>query len=144
MLAVDFHQRHAELAHDLHTDRLIVHERAGAAVRELHPPHDHLVLRGEIILGQDASRRMILGDLESRNHLAMLGAFAHQRRFAARAERQRKRIEQDRFAGAGFARKRGKPGTEIDIQAIDQDDIADGKAREHDTVAVKMTETDGG
>ncbi len=87
---------------------------------------------------------MILGDLERRNHLALLGAFTHQRRLAAGAERQRKRIEQDRLAGAGFAGQRGKPGTEIDVQAVDQHDIADGKAGEHDTVTIKMTGTDDG
>ena len=34
---------------------------------------------------------------------ALLGAVAHQRRIAARTEREREGIEQDRFAGAGFA-----------------------------------------
>ena len=74
---------------------------------------------------------MVVGDVEGGGHLALLGALAHQRRVAARAERQRKGIEQDRFAGAGLAGQRGKAGAEIDIQPIDQNDVADGKAGEH-------------
>ena len=68
---------------------------------------------------------MILGDVEGGDHLTVLGALAHQRRLAARAERQRERIEQDRFAGAGLAGQRGEAGAEIDIQPVDQDDVAD-------------------
>ncbi len=68
---------------------------------------------------------MVLGDVEGGDHLALLGALAHQRRIAARAERQRKGVEQDRFAGAGFAGQRGKPGAEIDIEPVDQNDVAD-------------------
>ena len=70
-------------------------------------------------------------DVEGGDHLALLGAFAHQRRFAAGAERQRKGVEQDRFAGAGLAGQRGKAGAEIDVQAVDQNDVADGEASQH-------------
>ena len=62
----------------------------------------------------------------------LLRAFAHQRRFAAGAERKRKGIEQNRFAGAGFASQDGEAGTEIDVQTIDQNDIADREPGEHD------------
>ena len=75
---------------------------------------------------------MVLPDFEGGNHLAVLRAFAHQRRFAAGAERKRKGIEQNRFAGAGFASQDGEAGTEIDVQTIDQDDIADREPGEHD------------
>ena len=74
---------------------------------------------------------MLLGKLEHRDHLALFGALAHQRHIAARAERQSESVEQDRFAGAGLAGERGKAGAEIDIQPFDQNDIADGKARQH-------------
>ena len=74
---------------------------------------------------------MLLGKLEGRGHLALLGALAHQRRLAARAEREREGIEQDRFAGAGLAGQHRKAGAEIDVEPIDQDDVADGKPGEH-------------
>ena len=135
VLAVDFNQCRAECPQYLHAHRLVVDEGAGSAVGELRSPHDQLVFAAEIIdqivVGEDAPRRMVRGDIECGNHLALVGALAHQRRVAAGAERQRKGVEQDRFAGAGLAGKRGKAGAEIDIQPIDQDDVANGKARQH-------------
>ena len=50
---------------------------------------------------------------------------------AARAERQREGIEQDRLAGAGLAGEHGEPAGEIDVEPVDQDDVADGKSGEH-------------
>ena len=91
----------------------------------MRPPHDQLVLAGKIVVGQYAARRMVFGDVEGGDHLAVFGALAHQSRLAARAEREREGVEQDRFAGAGLAGQCGKAGTEIDIQPIDQDDVAD-------------------
>jgi hypothetical protein len=64
-------------------------------------------------------------DFEGGNDLTLLGAFAHQRRFAARAECERKSVKQDRLAGAGFAGQHGEAGTEIDVQAIYENNIAD-------------------
>ncbi len=69
--------------------------------------------------------------LEDSGHLALLGAVAHQRGVAARAERQREGIEQDRLAGAGLAGQHGEAAREIDIEPIDQDDVADREAGEH-------------
>ena len=145
VLAVDFHQRRAERAQRLDADRLVVDEGAGAAVGELHPAHDHLVVVAEIgeeiVVGEHAARRMLLGDVEDGGHLTLLGALAHQRGVAAGAERQGEGIEQDRFAGAGLAGQHRETGPEIDVQPIDQDDIADGKADEHeasDTVAGRI------
>ena len=135
VLAVNFDQRGAERAQHLHADRLIVDEGAGAAVGKLHPAHDQFVIAAEIVVGEYAARRMCLGDVEDGGHLPLLGALAHQRRIAARAERKREGIEQDRFAGAGLAGQHGKAGAEIDVQPIDQDDVADGKAGQHDQQA---------
>ncbi len=72
-----------------------------------------------------------LRKLESGSHLAVLGAGADHCGIAAGAEREREGIEEDRFAGAGLAGECGKAGPEIDVQAIDQDDVADGKAGQH-------------
>ena len=58
-------------------------------------------------------------------------AVADQRRVAARAERERQRIEQDGFAGAGLAGQHRKAGAKVDLQPFDQDDIADRQMRQH-------------
>ena len=47
MLAVDFNERRAERAQHLHADRLVVDESAGAAVGELHAPHDQFLFAAE-------------------------------------------------------------------------------------------------
>ena len=125
MLAVNFDQSRAERAQHLHADRLVVDKGASPAVGELHPPHDQLVLADKIVVGQHAARRMVFGDIEGGDHLAVLGALAHQSRIAAGAEREREGVEQYRFAGAGLAGQRGKPGAEIDIEPVDQNDVAD-------------------
>ena len=53
------------------------------------------------------------------------------REIAASAERQRKRIQQDRFAGAGFAGQHGKAFGEVDVEPLDQDDVTDRKPGQH-------------
>ena len=135
MLAVDLDQRRAERAQHLHAHRLVVDEGAGAAVGELHAPQDQFVAVRTSAAShrcrQALPRRMVLRDLEGGGDLALLGAVAHQRRLAARAKRQRKGIEQDRFAGAGLAGEHSKAAAEIDVQPVDQDDVADGQAGEH-------------
>ena len=42
-----------------------------------------------------------------------------------------KRIKQNGFAGAGLAGQHGKAGRKIDVQPLDQDDIADRQAGQH-------------
>ncbi len=69
--------------------------------------------------------------LEGRGHLPLLGALAHQRGIAARAERQRKGIEQDGLAGAGLAGEHRQPGREVDVEPIDQDDVANREPGQH-------------
>ena len=124
VLAVDFDQRRAERAEHLNADRLIVDERPRPAVGELHATQDQFAIAVEIVVGEDAARRMTRRKFERGGDLTVLGAGARQRRVAAGAKREREGVEQDRFAGAGLARKRGKPGAEIDVQPVDQNDVA--------------------
>ena len=56
---------------------------------------------------------------------------AHEARVAAAAERERERIEQDRFAGAGLAGQHREAGREIDVEPFDQDDVANRETGEH-------------
>ena len=115
----------------LHAHRLVVDEGAGAAVGELHPAQDQLVLGRDVVGGQQRADRMAGGQLEGGGHLPLLGAVAHQRGVAARAERQREGVEQDRFAGAGLAGQHRQPGGEVDVEPVDQDDVADREPGQH-------------
>ena len=132
VLAVDLDQRGAELFHRLHADRLIVDEGARAPVGQLHAAQDQLVLGRDVVRLEQRARRMHAGDLEHSGHLALLGALPHQRLVAAPAQRQGKGIEQDRFAGTGLAGEHGKTFGKIDVEPVDQDDVADRKSGEHD------------
>ncbi len=70
----------------------------------------------------------LLRHVEDGRHLALCRAVAHQRGVAARAERQRESVEKDGFAGARLAGEDGEAGGKIDVQPLDQDDIADRQA----------------
>ena len=116
----------------LHADRLVVDEGAGAAVGELHAAQDQFVLGRNVVGGHERARRMRRRQLEGRGHLSLLGAMAHQGGIAARAERQREGIEQDGLAGAGLAGQHREAGREVDVEPVDQDDVADREPGQHD------------
>src|SRR5262249_16174449 len=131
VLAVDFDQRGAKRTQHLDADRLIVDEGTGPAVGKLHAAQNELVLTAQAVVGKKRARGMALADFKSGRDLTLLGGLAHQGDIAARAERKRKSIKQYRLAGAGFAGQHRETGTEIDVQPVDQDDVADGKPGEH-------------
>ncbi len=137
VLAVNFHKLGSDFAQDLYGHRAVVDEGAGAAVRELHAAQDHVafVLDRKIVCAQEFPRRMLLRKIEGRRDLPLLCAVANERGIAACAERQCKRVEHDGFTGTGLAGEYGKPPREIDIQPVDQNDIADRKVSEHERIA---------
>src|SRR5690606_2102657 len=55
----------------------------------------------------------------------------HQGLVAARAQRQREGIEQARLSGAGLAGQHSEPLGKIDVEPVDQDDVADRESGEH-------------
>ena len=131
MLAVNFDERAAEAAQHLHTDWLVVDECAGAAVSELHAPHDELVLDGNIVRRQQGAGRMVGRNVKRGGDLALLGAGAHEAGVAARTKGQREGVKQDRLACASLAGEHRQAGGKIDIEAIDQDDVADREPGQH-------------
>ncbi len=131
MLAVDFDERRSDRAQHLHRDWLVVEEGAGAAVGELHPAQDELVLGRDVVRGEDRAGRMVARHVEGGRHLALLGSLADEAGIAAPAERERKGIEQDRFTGAGFAGEHGQARRKVDVEAVDQDDVSDRKPGQH-------------
>src|SRR5580704_10603990 len=76
---------------------------------------------------------MVFADIEGGCDLTLFGALADQRGLTTRAERKGKGIEQDRLAGPGLASEHGKAAAEIDVQPIDENDVADGQAGQHET-----------
>jgi hypothetical protein len=131
MLAMDLDQRGAYRLQGLYADRLIVDEGAGAAVGELHAAQNHFPGIVEAVRRQDPCRRVVLGDVEGRRHLALLRAVADQARIAAAAKCQREGIEQDGFARAGLAGQHREATGKFDIEPFDQDDVTDRQTRQH-------------
>ena len=79
---------------------------------------------------------MIAADREFGGDGGLLGAGPHQARIGAPAERQTERVQQDRFAGAGLAGQDAQPRPEGERQPVDQDNIADGKTKQHAKAAI--------
>ena len=132
-LALDLGKIVAELAQQPDACRLVIDKGAAAAVGgDDAAQHDRA---GEI--GRDAGLvengrgGMIAADRELGGDGGLLGAGADKARIGAAAERQRQRIHQDRFAGAGLARQDAQPRPEREGQAFDQDDIAYREAEQH-------------
>jgi hypothetical protein len=131
VLAVDFDQCRAQRLEGLRAHGLIVDEGAGASVGELHAAQDQLVL-GRDVVGRHQRAHGVPGrQLERRGHLPLLGPLPHQGDIAPCTERERKGIEQDGFAGAGLAREHGQAGCEVDIEPVDQDDVANREPGQH-------------
>ncbi len=131
VLAMDFHQRPADLAQQCDTCRLIVDEDPAAAVRRLAAAQDQVTVIIEAVFAQKFARRMVLGNVEDRDDIALPRAAADKRGIATRAERKRQRIEEDRLAGTRLAGQHRKAGRKIDVEPFDQYDIADRQVGEH-------------
>jgi hypothetical protein len=131
MLPVNLDQGATEILENLRAHRLVVGKGTRAAIGELDAAQDQLIVSTDADLRHDGARRMPPGRIEGRRHLSLARTLAHQRNIAARAERKGKGVEQDRLAGAGLACEHGKPIGEIDVEPIDQDNVANGQPGEH-------------
>ena len=131
MLAVDFDNAGGNGPQRLGAQRLVVEKGAGAAIGHLDAAQQQVAIDVEVLRGGRKSGRVVLGQIEDRRHLALSLALAHQRAITAPAESQGKGIEQDRFARPGLACQHCQPVAEIQIQPINQHDIADGQLDKH-------------
>ena len=76
---------------------------------------------------------MVGGDVEDGGHLALRLAFAHERTVAARPQREREGVEQDRLARPRLAGENRHSRPEVEIETVDEDNIADRQVDEHGT-----------
>ena len=131
VLAVDLHQRRADLAHGLDADGLVIDEGAGAAISHLHAPQDQIAIYDDVMAFCDDQRGMAQRQIKGRRHLALRLPLAHEGAIAPAAQRQRESVQQDRLAGAGFARENHEPRPQLQIQPIDQNYVTDRELGEH-------------
>ncbi len=133
VLPVDVEHRADDLAQQLHRNLLAVEPGARAAVAVEDAPHDELVARlvDGLLLQAVAQAARRGPQVERRHHLRAFGIAANQVGAAAAAGGERQRIDDDRLAGARLAREHREAGREIDVERVDDGEIADAEVREH-------------
>ena len=89
------------------------------------------VVVGQFVVLQPAACRLDAGQVEFGGDFGSRLANPHHIAVGPRPERQRQRVNHDRFAGTGLAGERGEARLEVQFQAIDDDKIADGQAAQH-------------
>ncbi len=135
MLAVDLDQARADVAQQRRRAGLVIEKGAAAAVGLERAANDEGLARfgGDVVFGEQRRQR---GSgrwrIECCRDARLIGATAHQAAVRPRAERQPQRIEENRFARAGLAGEHGQPALERQIERLDEDDVSDGKAGQHD------------
>ena len=61
----------------------------------------------------------------------LLGAGAEELGIGATPKGEAEGVEQDRLAGAGLAGQHGEAGTDLQVQPVDEDDVADRQVQQH-------------
>ena len=91
---------------------------------------DQLVGR-HVVLRQQLEGRMVARHLELGADRTLLRPGAHERALGTAAQSQAQGVEQDRLAGPGLAGERGEPLSQIELEPLDQHDVADLEAPQH-------------
>ena len=131
MLAVYLHQIGGDGAQRLRAHALIVDEGAGAPVRHLDAAEDELAVGVDVLRREGLKGAVRQGQIERRRDLSLRLALSHETAVAARTERQGERIEENGFAGARLAGEDRQAVRKLEVQLIDQHDVADRKPGEH-------------
>ncbi len=132
VLAVQVDQLLAQRAELRQRHRVAVDEGPRAALRIEHATHQHLaVLVGKRVLGEPGTRVRRVGDVERGRELRPFGAGPDLPHFEAVAEQEPERVEEDRLARTGFAGEHGKPGIELEVERVDEHEVADRQVAEH-------------
>ena len=132
-LAVHLDQEIAKRAKRAAADRRIVDMRAAAAVAAETAADDDLGVAGrQVLLTEQGLRGMVVRGLKARGDRALVGAGADEPALGPGTEHQPQRIEHDGFTGTGLAGEHGQPTVELEIEPVDQHDVADGQAQQHD------------
>ncbi len=126
VLAVHLDQQGAKVAQHADAGGLVVDEGAGPAVRR-QGPAQHQVLVALIVQAlvvQEGEHRMVGRQGEDGGDHGLARPVAHQGGVGSRAQGQAQRIQDDRLAGPRLAGERGQARPERQVQAFDQDDVA--------------------
>ncbi len=127
LLAVDVEQEVGRVLQLRQRRRAAVDEGARAAAGVDHATQDQrAVVGGEAGFIEPGRQCWQAVDGEFNRDFRTGGAAAYHAAFGAVTQRQRQRIDQDGFAGAGLAGEDGQPRREIKLDRFDQQVVADG------------------
>jgi hypothetical protein len=134
VLAMDVDQQFADLAQLAEGGRQPIDVGARAAAGFDDAAQQQCFVRFVVVGAQPCTHRVARADflqVELGSDLRPLRADAHQCRIAALAQRQRQRVDQDGLAGTGLAGERAEAGIEVELEAVDDDEVADEQAAQH-------------
>ena len=132
VLAVDLGEEAADLAQHLHRHLLAVEVRARLALARDHAAHHELVVGIDALLLEQAAQRGIgAAQVEGGGDLGAFRAVADGLGAGARTDRELQRIDQDGLAGAGLAGEHGEAALELDLDGVDDGEVADLQVGEH-------------
>ncbi len=121
----------SELLQYRHRRRLVVDEDASlAAGGDFAAQNQHLFLGVDPVRLKHGINRGRLGR-EHRRHGRLLGAMAHRVAGGLVAQQQRERVDEDGFAGAGFAGQQVEAGRELHGHVVDHRVVFDPQFQEH-------------
>ncbi len=134
VLAEHFDQGFAEFAQRRGGHRAVVDESAGAAFGVDHAADQAVagvVGIEQILLAQPGGGGGRVGERKFGTDLGLVLPGAHQRAVGAGADDQAECVDQDRFAGAGFAGQHREAGAEVQRQLVDDREVADVELFKH-------------
>jgi hypothetical protein len=94
------------------------------------------VVIGEPLLGEPGDDARPVRNLECRREFSALCAGPQLPQLEAIAQQQAQGVEQDRFAGAGFPGQHGETAVELEVERLDDDEVADRQEPEHAKASV--------
>ena len=115
----------------LHRHRQAVQVRAAAAVGADDPSQLAFAFVFDRLLIEPGQRRCVAGQRKRRTDLGSLCAVPYRAAVCTAADSQHQRIDQDRLAGAGFAREHREAAAELEFDGLDDGEIPDLQVRQH-------------
>jgi hypothetical protein len=99
--------------------------------QEVTPNHEELVSRTLDPAFRQQMASLLVIQIEGGLYPALLGPGAYLLRLTPCPQGQPQRVDDDRFAGAGFAREDIEPRAELNAQLVDQGKVRDAQFAEH-------------
>jgi hypothetical protein len=130
-LTVHFDEQLAELTQRLYWHRLAVDVSPRTAVRADDATQLAFALVLDRLICEPGKRGIVTGKRECRRHLSAFAAVPYNFRACASAGRKQQGIDQNGFARTGFAGEHGQTGIELELDGIDNGEIANLNVREH-------------